>query len=164
MRRSWFWHTSEYLIQTWRVILLQNNSNCCRLKAAFYQEVPFSQPFILPERNLFWEALFCLASWYQDWLCWKELAPPYSRGFYPGWKGGIRKGGPQQDVRSSFSDRGSHRRHRVSSQLSKTFFPSPKLLSKGTELTETELESRKLPARTKGEIVCKTFLFWFCPA
>lgn len=52
MRRSWFWHISEYLIQTWRVILLQNNSNCCRLKAAFYQKVPFSQPFLLPERNL----------------------------------------------------------------------------------------------------------------
>lgn len=42
--------------------------------------------------------------------------------------------------------------------------PITLLLSKGTELIETELESRKLPARTKGEVVYKPFLFLFCLA
>jgi len=39
--------------------------------------------------------------------------------------------------------------------------PITLMLSEGSELTETELERRKLPARMKGEIVYKSFLFLF---
>lgn len=40
----------------------------------------------------------------------------------------------------------------------------PELLSEGTGLAAAELGSRKLPARTKGEIVCKPSLVLFCLA
>lgn len=40
----------------------------------------------------------------------------------------------------------------------------PELLSQGTAPAAAELGSRKLPARTKGEVVCKPALVLFCLA
>lgn len=42
--------------------------------------------------------------------------------------------------------------------------PITLLLWEGTERAETEFEGRKLPARTKGGIVYKPFLFFLCLA
>lgn len=171
MRRSWFWHTSEYLIQTWRVIPLQNDSNCCSLKAAFYQKLPFSWSFLVSERNLLWEAVFCLASWYQVLShkgAWGAQQPgsllegagpsPQQRVPLAGC-GRQERRNPQEDVGNPCSDRGSHRRHGVGSQLSKTFLPSPCCYPRALSWLKQSFKAGSCQPGQKGKLSAKPFHF-----
>lgn len=158
MRRSWLWHTSEYLMQTWRVILPQSNSNCCSLKAAFYHKVPFSHlSFYLKgihfERHYFVSLLdskCCPHRGDRLALCWKELPLPTAESF-PGWLWETGKGGPTARCGEPMLWQ------RVGSQLSRTFFPSPCCYPR----TQSWLKQKAGSCQSgqKGKLSAKAFYF-----
>lgn len=119
-RRNWFWQKFQYLIQTSRAILLQNNS--VKLLQSESSFIPKSSIFLM--FYSIWKGSPLRGSTLFYFSEYSYIVSSLHRGMGRGgdWLWQTAKGVPPARCGEP---RGCYRRHGASSQLSESFFPSP---------------------------------------